>query len=165
MENIEPKFRKFNIHIEPNEAAVAKSGNIDALHDFITELINDTLDEDITILVVRIPDELELDQETSNDIEVVMAYLREEFATQSPKTFVLGSLFDIKCTNKPNKIVMWPEIMKLAFEEAAKETDVSESAEDAESTEHELNDAFYKAVDDMIAKMNAPKIITPGIII
>ena len=93
MENVEPKFRKFNIHIEPNEAAVAKSGNIDALHDFMTELINDTLDEDITILVVRIPDELELDQETSNDIEVVMAYLREEFATQSPKIFVLGSLF------------------------------------------------------------------------
>lgn len=148
------KPHKYEVVIETGENGDNNHEDYSAVHDFLTELLNELLDDDVTVLVARIPDDFAIDQ-IEDDVEVVMVYLREEFSTRAPKVFVLGSRFDIKCTNKPDKIIMWPEIIELAF------PDVPEGSDNDEA----LLDNFKKAVDDMINKMNAPKIITPNIIV
>lgn len=152
------KIRKYEIAIELNDVEDADSENIAELYNFLMELVNELLDDDVTVLVARIPDDFAIDQ-IEEDIEVVMAYLREEFSTRAPKVFVLGSSFDIKCTNKPDKIVMWPEIMELAFSEEPEKSEESDDSEELPSKK------FKKAIDDMVNKMNTPKIITPNIIL
>lgn len=152
------KIRKYEVAIERNDVEDADSENIAELYNFLMELVNELLDDDVTVLVARIPDDFAIDQ-IEEDVEVVMAYLREEFSTRAPKVFVLGSCFDIKCTNKPNKIVMWPEIMELAFSEEPEDSEEFDDGKELPSEE------FKKAIDDMVHKMNAPKIITPDIIL
>lgn len=152
------KIRKYEVAIELNDVEDAESENIAELYNFLMELVNELLDDDVTVLVARIPDDFAIDQ-IEEDVEVVMAYLREEFSTRAPKVFVLGSCFDIKCTNKPDKIVMWPEIMELAFSEEPEDSEESDDGKELPSEE------FKKAIDDMVNKMNTPKIITPNILI
>ena len=152
------KIRKYEVTIERNDVEDADSENIAELYNFLMELVNELLDDDVTVLVARIPDDFAIDQ-IEEDVEVVMAYLREEFSTRAPKVFVLGSCFDIKCTNKPDKIVMWPEIMELAFSEEPEDSEESDDGKELPSEE------FKKAIDDMVNKMNTPKIITPNILI
>lgn len=152
------KIRKYEVAIESNDVEYADSENIAELYNFLMELVNELLDDDVTVLVARIPDDFAIDQ-IEEDVEVVMAYLREEFSTRAPKVFVLGSCFDIKCINKPDKIVMWPEIMELAFSEE------SEKSEESDDSEELPSKKFKKAIDDMVNKMNAPKIITPDIVL
>lgn len=152
------KIRKYEVAIERNDVEDADSENIAELYNFLMELVNELLDDDVTVLVARIPDDFAIDQ-IEEDVEVVMAYLREEFSTRAPKVFVLGSSFDIKCTNKPDKIVMWPEIMELAFSEEPEDSEESDDGKELPS------EKFKKAIDDMVNKMNAPKIITPNILI
>lgn len=158
MELNEKKIRKYEVAIELNDVEDAESENIAELYNFLMELVNELLDDDVTVLVARIPDDFAIDQ-MEDDVEVVMAYLREEFSTRAPKVFVLGSCFDIKCTNKPDKIVMWPEIMELAFSEEPEDLNESDDGKELPSEE------FKKAIDDMVNKMNAPKIITPNILL
>lgn len=152
------KIRKYEVAIELNDVEDAESENIAELYNFLMELVNELLDDDVTVLVARIPDDFAIDQ-IEEDVEVVMAYLREEFSTRAPKVFVLGSCFDIKCTNKPDKIVMWPEIMELAFSEEPEDSEESDDSKELPSEE------FKKAIDNMVNKMNTPKIITPNILI
>lgn len=152
------KIRKYEVAIELNDVEDVESENIAELYNFLMELVNELLDDDVTVLVARIPDDFAIDQ-IEEDVEVVMAYLREEFSTRAPKVFVLGSCFDIKCTNKPDKIVMWPEIMELAFSEEPEDSEESDDGKELPSEE------FKKAIDDMVNKMNTPKIITPNILI
>ena len=152
------KIRKYEVAIELNDVEDAESENIAELYNFLMELVNELLDDDVTVLVARIPDDFAIDQ-IEEDVEVVMAYLREEFSTRAPKVFVLGSCFDIKCTNKPDKIVMWPEIMELAFSEEPEDSEESDDGKELPSEE------FKKAIDDMVNKMNTPTIITPNILI
>lgn len=152
------KIRKYEVAIELNDVEDVESENIAELYNFLMELVNELLDDDVTVLVARIPDDFAIDQ-IEEDVEVVMAYLREEFSTRAPKVFVLGSCFDIKCTNKPDKIVMWPEIMELAFSEEPEDSEESNDGKELPSEE------FEKAIDDMVNKMNAPKIITPNILL
>lgn len=153
------KIRKYEVAIELNDVEDAESENIAELYNFLMELVNELLDDDVTVLVARIPDDFAIDQIEEEDVEVVMAYLREEFSTRAPKVFILGSCFDIKCTNKPDKIVMWPEIMELAFSEEPEDSEESDDSKELPSEE------FKKAIDDMVNKMNTPKIITPNILI
>lgn len=152
------KILKYEVAIELNDVEDSESENIAELYNFLMELVNELLDDDVTVLVARIPDDFAIDQ-IEADVEVVMAYLREEFSTRAPKVFVLGSCFDIKCTNKPDKIVMWPEIMELAFSEVPEDSEESDDGKDLPS------EKFKKAIDDMVDKMNAPKIIVPNILI
>lgn len=54
---------------------------------------------------------------------------------------------------------MWPEIMEIAF------TDDEENSEGDNSSESVENEQFTKEMNRMINEVNAPKIITPDIII
>lgn len=148
------KPHKYEVVIETGENGDNHHEDYSAVHDFLTELLNELLDDDVTVLVARVPDNLDT-VDMSDALDETIDYIRNEFSTRAPKVFILGSCFDIKCTNKPDKIIMWPEIMELAFPDVPAGSDNDEA----------LLDKFKKAVDDMINKMNAPKIITPNIIV
>lgn len=148
------KPHKYEVAIETSENGDNHHADYSAIHDFLTKLLNELLDDDVTVLVARVPDNLDT-VDMSDALDETIDYIRNEFSTRAPKVFILGSCFDIKCTNKPDKIIMWPEIMELAFPDVPAGSDNDEA----------LLDKFKKAVDDMINKMNAPKIITPNIIV
>lgn len=148
------KLHKYEVAIETGENGDNHNENYSEVYDFLNELLNELLDDDVTVLVARVPDDFDMN-DMDDAIDETINYIRNEFATRAPKVFILGSCFDIKCTNKPDKIIMWPEIMELAFPNVPEGSDNDEA----------LLDKFKKAVDDMINTMNTPKIITPDIIV
>lgn len=158
LDDTNKKIRKYDIEIDAGEDVDTSTESFSAMYNFIMELVNELLDDDVTVVVARVPDCYNVD-EINDELESLIAYIRAEFSVKAPKAFILGSCFDIKCTNRPSKIIMWPEIMEIAF------TDDEENSECDNSSEFVENEQFTKEMSRMINEVNAPKIITPDIII
>lgn len=149
-------FKKYQICIKTDEDFDRTDENFKAIENFLDQLVNEMLDDQATVLVVRIPDCYSI-ADIDEDIEDAINLLRQQFAAKSPNTYVVGLQFDVECTNKPDKVVCWPDILDILFVDE----DVDLEDEDALKQYQARVD---KAINDMAAKLNAPKIIIPGII-
>lgn len=159
LDDTNKKIRKYDIEIDAGEDVDTSTESFSAMYNFIMELVNELLDDDVTVVVARVPDCYNVD-EINDELESLIAYIRAEFSVKAPKAFILGSCFDIKCINKPSKIIMWPEIIEIAFTE-----DENTTSENEETTKSIENEQFTKEMNRMIKEVNSPKIITPDIII
>lgn len=77
--------------------------------DFLTFKENiqrtiDSLDESASVLLYRVPDDIDLESETEN-LTDFMQLLREVAADIAPNWLVLGLMFDLTCEEHPNFII------------------------------------------------------------
>lgn len=149
-------FKKYKIHVKIPDGFDHKNEDFINMVSSIDELINNTLDDEVTVVVVRIPDTYNL-QVTEESLHLAMMLLRDVFDKRLPNTYLLGIQFDVECVNKPDKIVMWPDILDIII--PSDEIDLEDESQ-VEAHQQRIADGINK----MIEKLNAPKIIVPGII-
>lgn len=149
-------FKKYQINIKTDEDFDRTDESFKAIESFFDQLVNEMLDDQATVLVVRIPDCYSV-ADIEEDIQEAINLLRQQFAAKSPNTYVVGLQFDVECTNKPDKVVCWSDILDILF------VDEDIDLED-EAALKQYQARVDKAINDMAAKLNAPKIVIPGII-
>lgn len=149
-------FKKYQICIKTDEDFDRTDESFKDIENFLDHLVNEMLDDQATVLVVRIPDCYSI-ADIEEDIQDAINLLRQQFAAKSPNTYVVGLQFDVECVNKPDKVVCWSDILDILFVDE----DIDLEDEDALKQYQARVD---KAINDMAAKLNAPKIVIPGII-
>lgn len=100
LDDTNKKICKYDIEIDAGEDVDTSAESFSAMYNFIMELVNELLDDDVTVVVARVPDCYNVD-EINDELESLIAYIRAEFSVKAPKAFILGSCFDINAlTNR-----------------------------------------------------------------